>query len=186
MLLKIGAIVILLVAGLAGFIATRPDAMHIERSAEIHAPAATAFGLVNDFHNWASWSPFELDSNMKKTFEGPESGKGAIYNWSGNKDVGSGRVTILDSKPNELIQMRLEMFEPYAGENQVRFRFEPVSGGTRVSWIMDGTKNFIFKAMSLVLDCDEMCGQMFDKGLAKLDATAQAEAKNGSGAAAAK
>jgi len=168
-------ILVLLVAAII-VIATRPAAFRVERSAQINAPPEIAFSLVNDLHQWSRWSPFEkLDLNMKKTFDGPDSGPGAISAWSGNNKAGEGRMTILESKPDELISIKLEFFRPFVCVNHVTFAFVPVPDGTRVSWIMDGNNNFVAKAFHLFMDMDEMIGKQFDEGLANLNAVAQKE-----------
>ena len=106
---------------------------------------------------------------MKKTFEGPSSGPGAIYAWNGNNEVGEGRMTIVESKPGELVTMKLEFSRPFKCTNEVNFKLEPSGGGTRVSWIMDGKNNFMTKAMSLFMNMDKMVGKDFEQGLANLN-----------------
>ena len=113
---------------------------------------------------------------MKKTFEGPSSGPGASYAWNGNNAVGEGRLTIVESKPAELITMKLEFSRPFKCTNEVNFKLEPSPGGTRVSWIMDGKNNFMTKAMSLFMNMDKMVGKDFEQGLANLSGVAQGRA----------
>jgi carbon monoxide dehydrogenase subunit G len=171
----IGIVVLLLIAAAVVYIATRPEDFHVQRSAQISAPRDVVFSIINDLHEWEHWSPYDKrDPNMKKTFEGSSEGPGAIYTWNGNSQVGEGRMTVLESKPGELITMRLEFFRPFKGVNQVNFKLEPSEGGTRVSWIMDGKKNFITKAMGLFMDMDNMVGKDFEQGLANLDQVASA------------
>ena len=91
----------------AVIVAMQPAEFRVMRSATIAAPAPVVFAQVNDFHKWEAWSPWEkLDPNMKKTYEGAPAGTGAIYAWSGNKDVGEGRMTLTESRPNELIRIQ--------------------------------------------------------------------------------
>ena len=171
------AAVVLIVAGLA-FIATRPDTFRIERSGQIGAPPDVVFSMINDFHQWGRWSPWDrLDPGMKKTFEGPHAGPGSVYSWAGNNKVGEGRMTNLESKPGELVAIKLEFFKPFKATNQGNFTLSPSQSGTRVSWSMDGKKNFMAKAFHLVMDMDAMVGKDFEKGLANLDTAAQAEEK---------
>ncbi len=135
------------------------------------------FSIINDLHQWGLWSPYDKrDPNMKKTFDGPRSGPGAVYSWNGNNDVGEGRLTITGSKPGELVSMKLEFSRPFKATNDVNFKLEPSQGGTRVSWIMDGKHNFVMKAMSLFMNMDQMVGKDFEQGLANLSAMAHAEA----------
>ena len=114
---------------------------------------------------------------MKKTFEGPSAGPGAIYTWNGNNQVGEGRLTIVDSKPGELVSMKLEFSRPFKATNEVNFKLVPSEGGTRVSWIMDGKNNFMSKAMSVFMDMDKMVGKDFEQGLANLNTVAQADTR---------
>ena len=175
MALLIGiAILVVLVAAVA-FIATRPANFRIQRSAQVGAPPPVIFAIINDLHQWGRWSPYDKrDPNMKKTFAGSARGPGAIYTWNGNNEVGEGRLTIEESKPGELVRMKLEFSRPFKATNEVNFKLEPSEGGTRVSWIMDGKNNFMTKAMSLVMNMDKMVGKEFEQGLANLNAAAQA------------
>ncbi len=179
MLRKIGLAVLavgaVLVAAAAVFILTRPDGYRVERSAEIAAPADAVFGLVNDLHQWEKWSPWaKLDPNMTQTYDGPTAGPGAVHKWSGNDQVGEGRLTILDSKPGESVAMRLEFIRPFTDTSDVSFRLTPTPGGTRVVWAMEGRHNLMSKAMSAFCDIDKMVGGDFEKGLANLDTAARA------------
>jgi len=167
------AIVVLIIV-----IATRPDSFHLERSAQISAPPEVAYGLVNDFHEWGKWSPWEkLDPNMKRTYEGPAEGTGAIYSWAGNDQAGEGRMTIQDSKVGERVLIKLEFLKPFESTNETEFTFAPSGDGTRVTWAMSGKNDFMSKAMQMLMDMDSMVGKDFEKGLANLDAAAKAETK---------
>jgi uncharacterized protein YndB with AHSA1/START domain len=172
---KIVLTLLILIVVCVAYINTRPASYHIERTARINAPVATVFPLINDLHQWRTWSPFEkLDPNMKKTFSGPDSGAGAVYAWSGNAQAGEGRMTITDSKPYELVVMKLEFMKPMAATDKAMFRLAPDGDGTRVTWSMDGTHNFLGKTFSMFMNMDKMVGGSFEEGLAKLDTIAQA------------
>jgi hypothetical protein len=148
------------------------------RSATIAAPPAVIFQHVNDFKKMDVWSPWmKIDPNVKTTYEGPPSGVGAIESWDGNKNVGSGRMTITDSRPSELIQMKLEFFRPFAATNTAEFTFKPEGSGTTVTWAMFGKRNFMTKAMGMFMNFDKMIGGDFEKGLANLKAIAEAETR---------
>jgi Polyketide cyclase / dehydrase and lipid transport len=178
MAVYIGVAVLVLIVAVIAYIATRPTDSRIQRSAQINAPAEVVFSIINDLRRWGEWSPYDKrDPNMKKTFEGPSAGPGAVYTWNGNSQVGEGRLTIVESKPGELVSMRLEFSRPFKCDNQVNFRIVPSEGGTRVSWIMDGKNNFMGKFMSLIMDMDKMVGTDFEHGLANLNTVAQAEAQ---------
>jgi hypothetical protein len=179
--LSIGIAVLVLIIAAIAVIVTRPTNYRIQRHAQINAPAGVVFSIINDLRRWGEWSPYhKRDPNMKKTLEGPSAGPGAIYTWNGNNEVGEGRLTIVESKPGELVSMRLEFSRPFNATNQVKFRLEPSEAGTRVSWIMDAQNNFMTKAMSLFMDMDKMVGTDFEQGLANLNIVATAETQ-GSG-----
>jgi len=177
---KFVLILIIAVAALAAFIYTRPDDFRYERSAQIDAPPPVVFAILNDLHQGARWSPYEQrDPNMKKTFEGPTIGPGSVYMWDGNNDVGSGKMTIVDSRPNEYVASKLEFTRPFVCNNDVRFTLDPSGEGTRVAWIMEGKNNFVGKAMCLFMNMESMLAKDFDQGLADLNQVAQADARNG-------
>jgi hypothetical protein len=150
-------------------VATRPSEFRVSRSAAMRAPAPVVFEQVNDFRKWEAWSPYvKRDPAMKKGFEGPPSGVGAVYTWSGNREVGAGRTTIVESRPPDLIRVQLEFERPFQGTSTAEFRFEPAGDQTRVTWTLDGRNGFMGKAVGLVVDLDRMVGGDFEKGLADL------------------
>lgn len=178
MLKKIAIALAAVVVVLAGVIVSRPDTFRLERSAVIAAPPAVVFPMVDDFHNWAAWSPWEkLDPGMKRTFSGPAAGTGAQYAWAGNDQVGEGRMTIVESQPESRIGIKLEFLKPWAATNDTLFVFSPDATGTRVSWTMEGRNNFMAKAFSLFASMESMVGPDFEKGLAAMKSAAEAEAR---------
>jgi len=147
----------------------QPSEFHVARSATIAAPPSAAFEQVNDFHNWQAWSPWEkLDPNMKRTIEGPPSGKGATYSWIGNDDVGEGKMTILESVPNEKVVIKLVFLKPFPSKCITEFAFKPEGGGTAATWSMSGKSNFMTKAFTLFMSMDSMVGPDYEKGLASI------------------
>src|SRR5499433_275250 len=139
----LGAVVIIvvLIAVFAVVVALQPSHYQVERSATMAAPPAAVFAQVNDFHKWEAWSPWaKIDPNMKQTYEGAPAGTGAIYSWAGNNDVGEGRMTITDSRPSELIKIKLEFIKPFAAVNATDFTFTPQGNQTAVKWTMSGEK----------------------------------------------
>ncbi|MFY0567677.1 SRPBCC family protein [Archangium lansingense] len=161
---------------LCGVIAMQPATYSVQRSATFKASPDIAFALVNDFHNWGGWSPWDkLDPNQKVTFEGAAAGTGAKYGWSGNDDVGEGRMTIEESKANELVRIKLEFIRPFASTSPTTFTFTPAAEGVTVTWKMDGTNDFMGKAFGLFVNMDVMLGKDFDKGLAAMGKIAEAE-----------
>ena len=179
MLINIVVVLIVVLAALAGFIATRPGAFRISRSRTVAAPPQVVHPYVNDFHKWPEWSPWEkLDPDLKREFSGPPSGPGATYYWVGNDKVGEGRMTITDSRPPQSVTLRLEFIRPWTATNTTEFDFAPSGAGTNVTWTMTGHRNFMAKAFGLFMDMEKMVGPDFEKGLANLDAaTAAAAAK---------
>ena len=173
---KIALAFVVAVGVLAAVVATRPSDFRIERSTTVNAPADIAYGLVSDFHGWADWSPWEaLDPTMKKTYTGQAGEKGSSYEWQGNKDVGEGRMTIVETKPSSLVEIKLEFIKPFAATSQTTLTFEPAGDKTRVTWAMVGQNNFVAKAMTLFMNMDKMVGADFEKGLAKLGEKSAAE-----------
>lgn len=171
--------IVVIVVVLVVIIALQPSEFRVARSGKISAPAAKIFAHVNDLHLWESWSPWEkVDPALKRTYEGAEKGVGAIYSWAGNNDVGEGRMTVIESKPDELIRIQLEFFKPYEGKSTAEFTFEPAGDQTLVTWSMTGTNNFLGKAMCLVMNMDQMIGGQFEKGLAGLKTIAETESES--------
>lgn len=161
---------------LCGVIATRPSSFTVQRTATLKAPPDVAFALVNDFHHWGEWSPWDkLDANQKRTFEGAIAGAGSIYSWSGNDQVGEGRMSIEESKANELVRIKLEFLKPWTATNSTTFAFTPAAEGVSVTWKMEGHNDFMGKAMSLFMDMDGMVGKDFENGLANMGKAAEAE-----------
>lgn len=176
-LIRIGAgFAVALVAFLI-FVATRPDSFRVERSAQIQAPPAEVFGLIDDLRAFRTWSPWEnRDPNMQTTHSGAERGKGAVYAWDGNDEVGQGRMEITDSQPNSKVTMRLDFLRPFEAHNTVEFTLEPVAddpGATRVTWAMMGPSPFMSKLMGVLMDMDQMIGRDFEEGLANLKTVAE-------------
>ena len=160
-------------------VATRPADFRVTRSATIAAPPSVVFAQVNDFHKWEAWSPWaKIDPAMKQTYEGPSAGKGAVYSWAGNKEVGEGRMTITESRPSELIVIKLEFFKPFAALNTTEFTFQPEGNQTLVTWVMTGKNNFMAKAMCLFMNMEKMVGGDFEKGLASMKAVAETAPKS--------
>jgi hypothetical protein len=173
-LIALGLILIFL----AVVVALQPADFRVLRSAAIHAPASVVFAQVNDFHNWDAWSPWaKLDPTMKQTFEGSPAGVGAVYSWDGNNKVGAGRMAITESKPAELIRIKLDFLRPFAATNPTEFTFKSEGNNTTVTWSMSGHNNFISKAFCLFMNMDKMVGGDFEKGLAQMKNVAEAAPK---------
>lgn len=166
-------IVLLFIVVIAG----QPDEFKLTRSTSIAAPPEKVFPHVNDFHKWEAWSPWaKLDPACKNTFEGAAAGTGAIFNWSGNKKVGEGRMTIKESLASNVIRINLEFFKPFKATNTAEFIFRPEGNQTVVTWSMVGKNNFMGRIFSLIVNCDAMVGRDFEKGLASLKALVETAA----------
>jgi len=177
MLKKLLLALVTVIVLLAVLVVMQPTEFHVTREATIAAPPDVVFDQINNLHKWQEWSPWaKLDPNCKITYEGPDSGKGAVFGWSGNNEVGEGKMTIVESKPGELVTFRLEFVKPFAGTNLAQFKLLPQGAGTNVEWSMTGDKNFLMKAIGLFMNCDKMLGPQFEKGLAQLKAVSEAAA----------
>ena len=175
MIMKILIGLAVVIAIFLSVVALRPADFRVERSAALSASPAALFEHVNDHHKFAVWNPFlKLDPNVKNSYSGPDSGVGAACSWDGNKDIGAGSATITESKPGELVRMRMDWLRPMAGVAIVDFTFKSQGDKTIVTWAMYGKNKFMGKLMSLFIDCDKMCGPQFEKGLADLGAVAAA------------
>ncbi|HUL08272.1 MAG TPA: SRPBCC family protein [Candidatus Acidoferrum sp.] len=170
----VAVIIVALVAGLLAYAATKPGSLRVQRTASIKAAPEKIFTLINDFRSWGIWSPYEKkDPAMQRTLSGAASGQGAIYAWSGNGNVGQGRMEILESSPPSRIAIKLDFIKPFEGHNLAEFTFEPDGKVTRVTWAMTGPTPFIGKVMSVFLDMDAMIGRDFEAGLANLKAATE-------------
>jgi hypothetical protein len=166
---RIALAVAVLVAGVLIYAATRPGTLHVERTTAIKAPAGRIYPLISDFHSWTSWSPYEKrDPALKRTYSGSESGKGAVYQWEGNNEVGSGRMEITDaSAPSEVV-IKLDFIKPFEGHNVARFTMQPGGEATNVTWSMDGPTAYLGKVIGVFINMDRMIGADFEAGLANL------------------
>jgi len=173
-LMALVAIVVVFVA----IVAMQPSEFRVARATTIAAPAPAVFAQVNDFHKWRAWSPYDkLDPAMKKTYEGPPAGTGASYSWVGNSQAGEGRATITESRPNDLVRIKLDFVKPFAGTAIAEFAFKPEGDRTTVEWSLAGSNNFLAKAVSLFMNMDKMVGGQFEEGLAQLKSVVEAAPK---------
>lgn len=168
-ILTIAAILAGIVLVFVVIVSLQPSQFRVVRSAVIAAPPEAVFAQVNNFHKWDAWSPWAgNDPEAKYSFEGPEAGEGAIFRWNGNDKVGEGSMTITESRPHELIRIRLEFDRPKQDPSTVEFAFQPAEAGTHVTWGMFGDHNFVSKAICLFMDMDQLVGGDFEKGLASM------------------
>lgn len=162
-----------LVIGVVAFVMTRPNTFRVTRRTKVKGSCDTVRLLVDDFRNWAQWSPWEkLDPNMEKTYEGPAEGVGAVYRWSGQGKAGAGCMRIVEATPTVTI-IRLEFVKPFKAEHMTEFLFEPEGDGCEVTWAMYGENTIVSKLMSLFTTMDKMIGPDFENGLASLKRIAE-------------
>jgi len=166
--------IVVVVAVFLTIVYLQPSRFRIERSTLIAAPPEKVFVQVDNLRNWDAWSPWaKLDPNAKNTFEGPSSGAGATFRWAGNKEVGEGSMTIIESIPGELVRIQLEFIKPFEDQSTAEFTFQPSDDQTEVTWSMYGENNFMSKAFCLFMDMDQMLGGQFEQGLAQLKSVAE-------------
>ena len=171
---KIAVVIVVLIAAVLLYAATRPDTFRVERTATMKAPPEKIYAVLSDFKQWGSWSPWEKkDPAMKRTFGATTSGKGAKYAWEGNKDVGKGSMEIVETTPPSRLVLKLDFIEPFEGHNIVEYTLTPKGDSTTVSWVIHGPMPYISKVISIFCSMDSMIGKDFDEGLANLKAVVE-------------
>jgi uncharacterized protein YndB with AHSA1/START domain len=167
-------VVVALVGALLFFAASQSDRFHIHRYILVSAPPDKIFPLVNDFHQWEKWSPWEgvEGDDLQRKYSGASAGEGAVYEWEGRK-TGVGRMEIMRSQPPGELNINVDFLKPMRAQNNVEFMFEPDEGQTRVDWSMRGEHNFMGKLMAMFMNMDKMVGRDFERGLANLKALAE-------------
>jgi uncharacterized protein YndB with AHSA1/START domain len=167
-------VIVVAILVLLAYAATRPDDFRVERQASIKAAPEKIFPYINDFHQWAAWSPWEkIDPSMKRTFSGPASGKGTVYNWEGTGKVGAGRMEVLDAPAPGKVLIKLDFIKPFEGHNTTEFTMQAQGDTTQVTWLMFGPAPFISKLMGIFFNMDKMIGADFETGLANLKAAVE-------------
>ncbi|OZC97624.1 transcriptional regulator [Rhodococcus sp. 06-235-1A] len=147
----------------------------VERSTVVRADAATVHALIDNFHEWVKWSPYEgVDPDLMRTYAGPDAGVGASYAWSGNRKAGAGTMTITESVPGSRVVLDLAFTKPFKNRNVTEFLLEPTADGTTVTWRMSGKQNKLFSLIGTVFPVmDKLVGSDFEKGLRQLAAVAE-------------
>jgi hypothetical protein len=170
----IAVVLAIAIAAVLILAASKPATFSVARAIDVKAPPEKIFPLINDFHQWVSWSPYEnKDPAMKRSYSGAESGKGAVYGWEGNSNVGTGRMEILEtqiletSAPSKIL-IKLDFFKPFEGHNTAEFTMLPQGDATNLNWVMRGPAPFISKLMQVFMNLDHMIGKDFEVGLANL------------------
>jgi uncharacterized protein YndB with AHSA1/START domain len=170
----IGIIVVVALVALLVTAGFQPDTFRVQRATRIDAPPEKIFALINDFHRWGSWSPYEkLDPDMKRSYSGADSGTGAVYEWAGNSKVGQGRMEITEAPAPSRVAIKLDFLKPMQAHNVATFTLEPEGGATNVTWAMDGPTPYMAKIVHLFMNMDRMVGRDFETGLSNLKAVAE-------------
>lgn len=166
----------LLVALVLLYAATRPDTFRVARSTNIQAPAEKIFPLIDDFHQWERWSPWEkVDPALKRTYSGAARGRGAAYEWFGDRDVGQGRMEIIESTPPSRLLIKIDFLVPFEAHNTVEFTLQAQGENTLLTHAMSGPSPYLAKLMGIFFSMDKMIGDKFEEGLGSLKAIAEAK-----------
>lgn len=171
MLKTVFLVIVVAIAALLAYAATRPDGFRVQRSVTIKAPPEKIFPLIADLKAFATWSPYEKkDPAMKRSFEGPASGPGARYAWDGNKDIGQGSLEVTEAQAPTRVLMKLDFVRPFEAHNQAEFTLVPRGDATELTWAMFGPSPYVSKLMGVIFNFDTMIGKDFEDGLAALKA----------------
>ena len=169
----IGVVVVVAIAGILLYAATKPDSFRVQRVVLVNAPSDKVFPLINDIKAWTAWSPYEKkDPAMKRTYGAVTAGKGATYAWEGDKNVGQGSIEMIESGSRKIV-IKLDFLKPFEAHNMGEFLLEPKGDSTSVTWATYGPSPYISKVIGTFINIDDMIGRDFEKGLADLKAAAE-------------
>jgi hypothetical protein len=169
----IGIVVVVAIAGILLYAATKPDSFRVQRTVLINAPSDKVLPLINDIKAWTVWSPYEKkDPAMKRTYGAVTAGKGATYAWEGDKNVGQGSIEMIESGPRKIV-IKLDFLKPFEAHNMGEFLLEPKGDSTSVTWATYGPSPYMSKVIGTFINIDDMIGRDFEKGLADLKAAAE-------------
>ena len=172
-LATIGVVIVVAIAGILLYAATKPDSFRVQRVVLINAPSDKVFPLINDIKAWTVWSPYEKkDPAMKRTYGAVTAGKGATYAWDGDKNVGQGSIEMIESGPRKIV-IKLDFLKPFEAHNMGEFLLEPKGDSTSVTWATYGPSPYMSKVIGTFINIDDMIGRDFEKGLADLKAAAE-------------
>jgi hypothetical protein len=170
MIKKLLILIVLVVVGVLALASFQPDQFTVSRTGLIDGSPASVFPKINNFRSWQEWSPWaKIDPSAKSIFSGPEAGVGASFRWeSADFQVGVGSMTIVESRADELVRIRLDFEEPFAGTNLAELSLQPEGEKTRMTWSMTGENSMVGKIMGLFMDCEKMVGDYFEQGFRNL------------------
>jgi uncharacterized protein YndB with AHSA1/START domain len=147
----------------------------VERSTTVHAAPETLFRQVADFRRWPAWSPWEdLDPDIRRSYAGAETGVGSVYEWTGNRKAGRGRMEITRTDEPTRVVVDLRFLKPFKSTSVTTFTFAPEADGTRVTWTMAGPRTLALRVMGLFTSMDTLVGGDFEKGLSRLKTVSEA------------
>ncbi|MBX2979082.1 MAG: SRPBCC family protein [Flavobacteriales bacterium] len=170
MLKKILLVIAIIIAGIIIVSRFQPDSYTVERSAIIDAPPEVVFAHMNDFREWQQFNAWgDADPNAVYTYSDVSSGVGAKLHWKGNSEMGEGRMTILESRPNEYVKVDLEFIEPFAGKAITEYVMASEGAGTKLTQSMHSDHNFFSKIMCLFMDMDKMIGEKYEEGFRRMN-----------------
>jgi uncharacterized protein YndB with AHSA1/START domain len=153
------------------------DTYTVERSAVVRADPERVYEQIVDFHRWPAWSPWEdVDPDLQRTYAGAAEGPGAVYEWSGNRKAGAGRMEITDARRPSRVDIDLSFLKPFKSTSTITFTLAPEGDGTRVTWTMTGTRTLALRVMGVFTSMDKLVGGDFEKGLARLRTVAESPA----------
>ena len=173
MVIIVAILAFILIASVLAYAATRPDEFRMERSIRIKASPEKVFALINDFHQWGTWSPWEkIDADLKRTYSGNAAGVGAAYAWKGDK-TGVGRMEIIESSSPSLVKIKLDFLKPMEAHNTAEFSLHVQGDLTNVTWAMYGRSPYLSKVMGIFFSLDKMVGKDFEAGLQMMKSEAE-------------
>lgn len=141
---------------------------HIERSMEINAPRDVVYEQVRFFKNFPKWSPWQsLDPKMSTSITGTDGEVGAVYTWSGNDEVGSGKQTIKALSPDQM-DIEVVFSKPWESVSPSFIKMEDKGTKTRATWGFDMHIGFPWNAFAMFTNLDTGVGKDYERGLANL------------------
>ena len=174
MVVKILLGVVVVVAVVLLFAATKPSKFHIEKSVSIQTPPEKVYALIADFHNWPQWAPQDReDPTMQRTYSGATTGQGAVSDWTSKGSAGAGQMTITAAAAPSKVDVVVDWKRPFKVQNAHGFTLTPAGGGTQLSWSAEGTNLYVMKVMELFVGVNGLMGKHFEAGLGNLKRIAE-------------
>jgi uncharacterized protein YndB with AHSA1/START domain len=175
LLRRVAGVLLLVLVGFAAATVLLPRELSVSRAVVIEAPAERIFPYLNAHQTVTAWSPWTgLDPATETEYAGPSQGVGNRVRWSSDdRRIGAGTMRITVSEPNRRVESALE-FDGFGAATTWQ-DLEPVTGGTRVTWglVAELGGGPVARARGLLLR--RSLGAAFDRGLAQLKATVEAD-----------